>query len=1646
MEKMKKLAAATAALLISASTLGYLPQDSIKISNVTANAAEEEITSVEITEANFPDKNFREYVKSSFDKDGDGVLSAEEIAAVTKIGLRGDGVYNSKTIDVSDLSGIEYFTSLKLLHCEGNNLASLDLSNNTALEELKFYKTSLTTLDLSNNTALKILRCNENKNLTTLDLSNNTALTELYCYNNQFTSLDLSNNTALTILNCTDNQLTSLDLSKNTALTKFTCDENLTTLDLSKNTALTELSCFEDQITSLDLSNNTALKELVCYTSDLTALDLSNNTALEVLYFSYNENLTTLDLSNNTALEVLRCEYNEFTSLDVSNNTALTTLCCYRNQLTSLDVSNNTALETLWCEKNQLTSLDLSNNTELKSLTNNDNKYEIILTDNTFDLSTLPTGFDVSKASDWTNGTVKGNILTVKDASKNVAYKYDCGNGHSETFTLIPQVSEEITSVEINETNFPDKNFREYVKEYFDTDGDGVLSAEEITAVTEIDVHNKGISDLTGIEYFENLEYLDCSLNKLTTLDLNNNTALIELNCYYNQLTSLDVSSNTALTNLGCHNNQLTSLNVSNNTALEFLNCSDNQLTSLDLSNNTALTDLYTYSNEYEITLTGKTFDLSTLPTGFDVTSAYGWTNGTVKGNILTVVDASKNIIYKYDLGNGNSETFTLISQKKETPVETTTAPKTTTTATTTKTAPKATTTTTTAKEEITGLEINETNFPDSIFRQYVAEEFDINGDSVLSDKEIAAVTKIDVYDMGISDLTGIEYFENLAILECMFNKLTTLDISKNTALIELNCYHNQLTSLDVSDHTELIKLCFDTNNITSIDLSNNTALTYLSCCATKLTSIDISNNTALITLHCAYNQFTSLDVSNNTALTGLYCYDGQLTSLDISKNIALETLWCMSNQLTSLDVSKNTALTYLSCSENQLTSLDLSNNTALTKLNCNDNQLTSLDLSNNTALDFLNCSGNQLTSLDLSNNTALEVLRAEDNKYEIALTDNTFDLSTLPTGFDVTKASEWTNATVEGNILTIEDVTKAVTYKYDFGNEHSEVFTLVSPKTETPATTTTAANTTNPTTTTTTFATPSYSWHLNVYPYDKADTIYEIGEELDYSTICVHGYGGGEDFHADIPYISLANCSSFVTVDASEFDNTKPGTYTIYVKWHDAVDSFDVTVVESDNAETPAATETTPAATTTTAAPKATTTTTAAPKTTDTTTTTTVPKTTAMFTTTTFAPPSYSCSLSVYPYDEADTIYEIGEELDYSTICVHGYGTMTSFGSTTYMDIPYISLDRCNLTVDASEFDNTKPGTYTIYVEWYNAVDSFEVTVIDPDNPTAIPGVGIDETNFPDPVFRQYLAKNFDKNKDGRLSDKEIADVKGLYLSELGISDLTGIQHFENLKTLGCSDNDLTQLDISENKALTHLYCSYNNLTTLDTSNNVLLFAIDCHNNKLTKLDFSNNPELEGVWCCDNQLTSLDVSHNTLLSDLACSNNQLASIDLSNTICKEISEWGLLLYGNKHKITITDNTFDLSTLPTGFDVSKASDWTNATVKGNILTVEDITKEVTYTYDCGLGFSDTFTLIPQIEETPVETTTATTTVTTTTTTAAPETTTAPVTTTPATTTPEEDLPQTGFSKLYNCIPVSAGALVLLGMYAVKKSKKEDEEE
>lgn len=174
---------------------------------------------------------------------------------------------------------------------------------------------------------------------------------------------------------------------------------------------------------------------------------------------------------------------------------------------------------------------------------------------------------------------------------------------------------------------------------------------------------------------------------------------------------------------------------------------------------------------------------------------------------------------------------------------------------------------------------------------------------------------------------------------------------------------------------------------------------------------------------------------------------------------------------------------------------------------------------------------------------------------------------------------------------------------------------------------------------------------------------------------------------------------------------------------------------------------------------------------------------------------------------------------------------------------------------------------------------------------------VEINETNFPDDVFRKWVLDHYDKDQSCTLSESEIEDTTEIYINHIDIKNLKGIEHFTACQYLDCSENDLTSLDFSKNTALLYLRC------------------------------------------VKNQLTSLDLSSNTNLQ-------------------------GVYLSENCFSVTVgPDRTLDLKNLPGGFDVTKAGGWVGGTVADGILTVDSGAKEVTYTYDCGRGFSTTFTLL-----------------------------------------------------------------------------------
>lgn len=342
---------------------------------------------------------------------------------------------------------------------------------------------------------------------------------------------------------------------------------------------------------------------------------------------------------------------------------------------------------------------------------------------------------------------------------------------------------------------------------------------------------------------------------------------------------------------------------------------------------------------------------------------------------------------------------------------------------------------------------INETNFPDEIFREYVLKQFDIDKNEVLSEDEIKNIKYINIDEGNIANLKGIEYFTDLVTLRCAWNQLTSLDVSQNPNLTDLWCNWNQLTNLNIGQNPNLISLHCESNQLTSLDVSQNTSLTHLFCESNRLTSLDIRQNPNLTTLRCSGNRLINLDVSQNTSLTQLYCKSNSLISLDVSKNPNLIWLDCSSNQLISLDISQNPSLTELTCISNQLISLDISKNLNLMWLNCSSNQLISLDVSQNSSLEQLHCESNQLTSLDISHNPSLDELYCYSNQltslklnkqvyYKLSLENrylHSEDHSdNIPTTATAT-LSNLSNVTETNGIIKVIDINKPATYQYTY-------------------------------------------------------------------------------------------------------------------------------------------------------------------------------------------------------------------------------------------------------------------------------------------------------------------------------------------------------------------------------------------------------------------------------------------------------------------------------------------------------------------------------------------------------------------------------------------------------------------------------------
>ena len=446
--------------------------------------------------------------------------------------------------------------------------------------------------------------------------------------------------------------------------------------------------------------------------------------------------------------------------------------------------------------------------------------------------------------------------------------------------------------IALNSDNFPDANFRAILSNLYDHDHNSYLSTAEIEEIVSLEL-NYNVRDITGIGYLTSLVSLNCSSAQLTNIDLSgltsleslsirsseagsidvsNCTSLRSLSCTWCSLTSIDVSGCTSLEELNCSYNSIEVLDLSDCSSLTTLNCVQNRLTSLDLSNNPCLVSARCTTNWLESLVVGNqpnlveltatsryldTVDVSLCPkletleltdvavivdgvaqsgssslSSLDVSNNPLLTTLKCSGNqltslnlsnnpLLSTLDCTANHISVLDISNQPILVAAYNSQDVNRPYSP-------------------------LRYDgnygiriitVSGIEINQTNFPDYYFRSYVSSNFDYDHNGYLSDEEISCIESIDFLSgegqtlcPNIRDFTGIEYLTSLRSLLLFRVQLTDLDLSEMTSLESLNLMNTEsLNSLDLSGCTHLTSFRFNVpGDFTSLNLSGCTSLASL--------------------------------------------------------------------------------------------------------------------------------------------------------------------------------------------------------------------------------------------------------------------------------------------------------------------------------------------------------------------------------------------------------------------------------------------------------------------------------------------------------------------------------------------------------------------------------------------------------------------------------------------------------------------------------------------------------------------------------------------------------------------------------------------------------------------------------------------------
>ncbi|PXV85578.1 putative repeat protein (TIGR02543 family) [Lachnotalea glycerini] len=458
-----------------------LADESVSVAD-TDNKTKSKSEDIEISKETFPDEVFRTFVTKHFDNDKNQKLSCEEMTQVENIDVSNMGI--------QDLTGIEYFTNIVYLYCNGNKLKSLKLDTLSSMTVLDCSYNYLTSLDLSKCAALVSLECQNNAFTISLDDNNSYDLSTLKGFDIKNSSnwsesvvikdgvLTLEDDYKNSII--TYDYLVSAPLIEDTYLhfTMVIADQNLSDIEMNETTfpdeafreyiienfdtnedsiltseernSITYLYAPEKKIASLSgIEYFPNLVFLNLDHNDITVANVNTFISLRSIYLDNNQ-LTDLQINELTNIEELYCSNNQLTSLTINPLNQLKKLDCSSNQLTNLDTTNLTGLVELYLNNNQLYCLDLSTCPLLELVECKDNVYELTSENNIVSLSGLEL-LDLTRTTNWSEGNLSNESSLLLDSvtdEKLITFDYMVNapqlSDSSITFTIkvLPQITQ----------------------------------------------------------------------------------------------------------------------------------------------------------------------------------------------------------------------------------------------------------------------------------------------------------------------------------------------------------------------------------------------------------------------------------------------------------------------------------------------------------------------------------------------------------------------------------------------------------------------------------------------------------------------------------------------------------------------------------------------------------------------------------------------------------------------------------------------------------------------------------------------------------------------------------------------------------------------------------------------------------------------------------------------------------------------------------------------------------------------------------------------------------------------------------------------------------------------------------------------------